>query len=60
MITDVSPSWHVKNGEKRKPSEEIVSKSCRVYAMSRPGIWTSHTGQTGCVTGFSPSRHYRA
>ena len=28
--------------------------------ISRPGVWTTHTGQTGCVTGFSPSRHSRA
>ena len=28
--------------------------------MSSPGVWTSHTGQTGCVTGFSPLRHSRA
>ena len=28
--------------------------------MSRPGVWTSHTGHTSCVTGFSPSRHSRA
>ena len=50
--------WHAKNGEKK--SEEIVSKSCRACAISRPGVWNSHTVQTGCVTGFSPSCHSRA
>ena len=50
-------SWPMKNGEKRKTSEEIMSKSCWVWAISRPGVWTSHTGQTGCVTGFSLSCH---
>ena len=34
-----------------------MSKSCWIYAINRPGVWTSHTGQTGCVTGFSPLRH---
>ena len=34
-----------------------MSKSCWVCAISRPGVWTSHTGQTGCVTSFSHSRH---
>ena len=34
-----------------------MSKSCWVCAISRPGVWTSRTGQTGCVTSFSPSRH---
>ena len=53
-------SWHAKNGEKRKTSEEIVWISCWVCAISRPRVWTSHTGQTGCVTGFSLSRHSRA
>ena len=53
-------SWHAKKGEKRKTSEEFVSKSCWVCAVSFPAVWTSHTGQTGCMTGFSPSRHSRA
>ena len=49
-------SWHAKNGEKWKASEEIVSKSCWVCAISRPfpGVWTSDIVQTGCVTGLSP------
>ena len=59
LITEVF-SWRAKNGEKRKTSEEIVSKSCRVCATTRPGVWTCQTGQTGCVTGFSPSCHSRA
>ena len=50
-------SWHAKNWEKRKTSQEIVSKSCWVCAMNRPVVWTSHTGETGCVTGFSPLPH---
>ena len=50
-------SWHAKKGEKRKTSEEIMSKFCSVCAISRPGVWTRLTGQTGCVTGFSTSRH---
>ena len=45
-------SCHTKNGEKRKTSG--------VCAINRPGVWTSHIGQTGCVTGFSPSCHSRA
>ena len=53
-------SWHAKNEEERKnTSEEIVSKSCWVCAINRPGVWTSHTCQTGCLTDFSPSRHSR-
>ena len=52
--------FHAKNGEKRKTSEEIVSKSYWACAISRPGVWTSHTGQTGCVAGFSTLRHSRA
>ena len=35
----------------------MVSKSCWVCTINRPRVWTSHTGQTGCVTGFSPSCH---
>ena len=50
-------SRHAKNGEKRKTSEEIVLKSWWVRAISHPGVWTSHTGQTGSVTSFSPLRH---
>ena len=53
-------SWHAKNGERRKTSEEIVSKSCWVCAINRPGVWTSYIGQTGCFTSFNPSRHFRA
>ena len=56
LITEVF-FWHAKNGEKRKTSEEIVSISCWVCAISRPGVWTSYTD---CVTGFSLSRHSRA
>ena len=26
--------------------------------MICPGVWTSHTGKTSCVTGFSPLHHH--
>ena len=55
LITEVFPVMR-----KMERKEEIVSKSYWVCAISRQGVWTSHTGQTGCAAGFNPSRHSRA
>ena len=59
LIAEVFPGARKMAGDKRKTSEDIVSKSCWARAISYPGVWTSHTSQTGCVSGFSPSRHSR-
>ena len=58
LITEVFPATR-KMERKEKISAEIVSKFCWVCAITRPGVRTSHSGQTGCVTGFRPSRHSR-
>ena len=52
-------TWQTKNGEKRKTSQGIASKSGWACVIGCPGVWTGHAGQTGCVTALL-SRYSRA
>ena len=46
--------------EKEKPLKKSCQNPVEHGRVSRLGVWTSHNGQTGCGTGFSPSRRSRA
>ena len=59
LIIEVFPGTQ-KIERKEKPQKKLCRNPVEYAQKVVQEVWTCHTGQTGCVTGFSSSRHSRA